>query len=97
MKSIITYSLCITLSLILIGAQLGPSYLHFLDVVIELQESGEENPVEDAKDAELEKQIQDSRMSLGFDLERGEQYIGHSILNFQAPCRDVLSPPPDLI
>jgi len=99
MKSIITYSFCFVISAFLLGAQIGPSYDQFQDLVIELQDSGEENPVEDTTDIELEKEkdIREGQLSIDFDYLSKNRSLLHHEYSLQDPKRDILSPPPDTI
>lgn len=99
MKTTFNYIFCFAICSFLMSAQISPCYNFFFDLAIELQETNEENPVEDTCDTELEeeKEMRNNDLFLRFLLENSSKSLLDHEFNLQSPDKDILSPPPDFV
>jgi len=75
------------------------SYVFANDIILELADSGQENPTEDCKDSELEFEV-----NVLSDKDAGKHllsinsnlFLDHSKLQSDY-CKDIPIPPPDLV
>lgn len=89
--------ICLSITLCLLGAELVDSYTFANDIILELAETGQENPTEDCKDSELEFEVNilsDKDAARHLLSINGNLFIDHSKL-LSDYCKDIPIPPPD--